>query len=158
MSLAKRFVGSAAGAGLRIAIVTAKFNADITDRMLAGARETLRAHGVADDDVDEAAVPGSFELPLIAHRLAASGRYDAVICLGAVIKGATSHDVYISTGTAAGLQRAALDTGVPVVFGVITPNTHEQAMERAGGRTNKGSEAALTAIEMATLLHQIAPG
>ncbi len=156
--MGRRYEGAPSGEGMRIAIVTAKFNGDITDRMLQGARATLRAHGVADQHVDEAFVPGSFELPLAASSLASTGRYDAVICLGAVIKGGTDHDIYIATQAAQGIGRVALDTGVPVIFGVITPNTLEQALERAGGRVNKGAEAAFTALEMADLLRQIGKG
>ncbi len=152
MAVGRRYEGSLSGDGLRFAIVTAKFNGDITGRMLEGARAALREHGVAGDCVDEAAAPGAFELPLVARILAETGRYHAIICIGAVIKGDTSHDVYIAGQAAAGIQRAALDTGVPVIFGVITPDTMEQAIERAGGKVNKGYEAALTAIEMANLL------
>ena len=156
--MANRFEGSSSGAGLRIAIVASRFNADITAALLRGALDTLAEKGVAPDDIDEAHVPGAFELPLIAHRMAETGRYDAVICLGAVIKGQTSHDQYIAGQAAAGIQRAAMDTGVPVVFGVITPNDREQALERAGGRINKGTEAAETAIEMATLIRAMNNG
>lgn len=155
--MAERFEGTLSGAGLRIAVVTSKFRWEITQRLLTGAREALREYGVADDDVDEAFVPGAFELPLAAQRLATTRRYDAVICLGAVIKGETSHDRYISGETAAGIQRVSLDADLPVVFGVITPNTLEQAIDRAGGKINKGREAAETAISMATLLRSIHP-
>ena len=155
MSLGKAFEGSGKGAGLRIAVVTARFNAEITERMRTGAREGLRAAGVGDEDVDEAYVPGAFELPLAAKRLAEGGRYDAVICIGAVIQGETSHDTYVAGQAAAGIQRAALDTGVPIIFGVITTNTRELALDRAGGRTNKGADAAATAIAMATLLRAL---
>ncbi len=153
--MGKRYEGSPRGEGLTLAIITAKFNAEITGRLLEGARAALRAHGVDDDHIDEAAVPGAFELPLAARRMAQTGRYDAIICLGAVIKGATQHNTYISHHAAGGIQRVGLDTGVPVVFGVITPETTEQANERSGGRTNKGYEAALTAIEMANLLRAL---
>ncbi|HWO94285.1 MAG TPA: 6,7-dimethyl-8-ribityllumazine synthase [Dehalococcoidia bacterium] len=153
--MGRRFEASLSGEGLRLAIVVARFNALVTERLLEGAREGLRRHGVRDEDVDEAFVPGSFELPLAARKLAATGRYDAVICLGAVIRGETTHDQYISSQAAAGIQRVALDCAVPVVFGVLTPNTLEQAFDRAGGKSNKGHEAAVTAIEMANLLRAI---
>ncbi len=158
MPLAKRFEGSLSGAGLRVAIVTSKFRWEITERLLEGARDVLRERGVAEGDCAEALVPGAFELPLAAQRLAETKRYDAVICLGAVIRGETSHDAYISGETAAGLQRVALDTGIPCVFGVITPNTMDQALDRAGRKTHKGREAAETAVEMATLLRAIDDG
>ena len=156
--MGRRLEGSLSGDGLRFAIVTARFNAEITGPMLEGARETLRAQGVGEEQIDEAYVPGAFELPLAARRLAETGRYDAVICLGAVIQGETSHNTYIAGQAAAGIQRAALDTGVPVVFGVITPNDLVQARARAGDKLNKGSEAALTAIEMANLVRSLGPG
>lgn len=143
------------GAGLRFALVVARFNADITERMREGARELLLARGVAEEDIAEAFVPGAFELPLAAKTMAESGRYDAVICIGAVIKGETSHDTYVAGGAAEGIQRAALDTGVPIIFGVITTNDRAQAMDRAGGRSDKGAEAAESAIAMARLLRSL---
>ena len=148
--------GSLAGDGLRIAIVASRFNDFITDRLLVGALGALRRHGVADDDVDVAWVPGAVEVPLVAARLAATGSYDAVITLGAVIRGATSHYDHVSGIVATGVARAAADTGVPVVFGVLTTDTVEQAIERAGTKAgNKGAEAAATAVEMATLLARL---
>ncbi len=139
-----------AGAGMRIAVVASRFNADVTERLLEGARQALGGFGA------EAAVtwaPGAFELPLAAHRLASSGRYDAVVCLGAVIRGETDHYVHVATQCAAGLQRAQLDTGIPVIFGVLTADTREDAVARAGGRHgNKGTEAAAAAVEMVELL------
>src|SRR5271165_5207516 len=116
----------------RFALVAARFNALVVDQLLAGALDALRRHGVADDAVDVVRVPGSFEIPLVAQRLARSGRYAAVICLGAVIKGDTDHYDHVAGQTAAGVARASLDTGVPIIFGVLTCDTLEQAMNRAG--------------------------
>ena len=141
------------------AVVVSRFNALVTDRLLDGARNTFRRHGVADERITVAYVPGSFELPLAADRLARSGRYAAVCCLGAVIQGATTHHEYINQQVAAGLMQVGLATGVPVIFGVLTCQTMEQALDRAGGKVgNKGSEAALTAIEMAGLLRKLKAG
>ena len=153
------YSGTLRGDGLRIAIVCSRFNDFITDRLLAGARDGLVRHGVDEASITEAWVPGAFELPLVAKRLAASGEYDAVICLGAVIRGATGHYEHVAGQCAAGIQRAQLETGVPVVFGVLTTDTIEQAIERAGTKAgNKGFEAAATAIEMADLLRQLPKG
>ena len=128
------------------------------DSLVAGALDALKRHGVDDNAVDVVRVPGSFEIPLVAQRLAASGKYVAVICLGAVIRGDTDHYDHVAGQAAAGVARASLDTGVPVVFGVLTCDTLEQAVNRAGGKAgNKGFEAALTAIEMVNLLRQL-PG
>jgi 6,7-dimethyl-8-ribityllumazine synthase len=145
------------GAGLRVAVVCARFNDLITERLLAGARDGLVRNGVDDDAVTVAWVPGSFEIPLVARTLAASGRFDAVICLGAVIRGATGHYEQVANQCAAGIARAALDSGVPVIFGVLTTDTIEQAIERAGTKAgNKGFEAALGAIETVRVLQQLA--
>jgi 6,7-dimethyl-8-ribityllumazine synthase len=150
------YSGQLRGDGLRIAIACARFNDLITDRLLSGARDGLVRHGVDEASITEAWAPGAFELPLVAQRLATSGEYDAVICLGAVIRGATGHYEHVAGQCAAGIQRAQLDTGVPVVFGVLTTDTIEQAIERAGTKAgNKGYEAAETAIEMADLLRQL---
>jgi 6,7-dimethyl-8-ribityllumazine synthase len=128
----------------------------ITDRLQAGAREALAHYGVDASRVDFAYVPGSFELPVAAQRLAESGRYQAVVCLGAVLRGETPHFDYVAAGAADGIGRVALDTRVPVIFGVITADTLEQALERSGGRTgNKGFDAVTTAIEMANLMKKI---
>lgn len=148
--------GMLRGDGLRVAIVCGRFNDLITERLLAGARDGLLRHGVDEASITEAWVPGAFELPLVAKRLASSGEYDAVICLGAVIRGATGHYEHVAGQCAAGIQQAQLDTGVPVIFGVLTTETIEQAIERAGTKAgNKGYEAAETAIEMADLLRQL---
>ena len=147
------FEGNLTGAGLRVALVASRFNEAIVGHLVAGATDGLRRHGVAEDAIDLAWVPGAFELPLVAARLAASGDYDAVITLGAVIRGATSHYDLVAGQAASGVQRAQLDTGVPIVFGVLTTDTIEQAVERSGTKAgNKGFEAAMTAIEMANLL------
>ncbi len=148
--------GAVVGTGLRVAIAVARWNEFITKPLLEGALGTLRRHGVAEDDVTVVWVPGSFELPVVCKRLAASGRFDAVVALGAVIRGATGHYEFVAGQCASGLQHAALDTGVPVIFGVLTTETIEQAIERAGTKAgNKGAEAALTAIETASLLQAI---
>jgi 6,7-dimethyl-8-ribityllumazine synthase len=152
------FQGELSGAGLRIGIVVSRFNEVVTSRLLAGARSALERHGVHDDDVDVAWVPGAFELPLVARKLAESHRYDAVVCLGAVIRGETPHFGYVAGEAARGIADAARDTGVPVVFGVLTTDTLEQALERAGGKAgNKGYDAVLSAIEVANLLRRLRP-
>ncbi|MEY2966935.1 MAG: 6,7-dimethyl-8-ribityllumazine synthase [Actinomycetota bacterium] len=141
------------GTGLRIGIIAARFNDHIVGRLHAGARRGLARIGVADSDVTEAWVPGAFELPLAAKVLAASGSVDAVVCLGVVIKGDTPHFDYVCAEAARGIQQAQLDTGVPVMFGVLTVNTEQQALDRAGdGTDNKGDEAAIGAAEMALLV------
>ena len=147
------FEGTLSGAGLRVAIVASRFNEAIVGRLVEGATDGLRRHGVEPDSIDVAWVPGAFELPLVAARFAATGSYDAVITLGAVIRGATGHYDFVAGQCAAGVQRAQLDTGVPIVFGVLTTDTIEQAVERSGTKAgNKGFESASTAIEMANLL------
>ena len=152
------YEGGLDGAGVRLALVVSRFNEAVTTRLLAGAREALTQHGVNEDDVDIAWVPGAFELPLAARRLAESHRYDAIVCLGAVIRGETPHFEYVSAEVARGVSEVSRDTGVPAVFGVITPDTREQALARAGGsKANKGAEAVATAIEMVNLLRQLRP-
>ncbi|KFM27154.1 6,7-dimethyl-8-ribityllumazine synthase [Auxenochlorella protothecoides] len=148
------FYGSLDGSGLRIGIVVARFNELVTRPLLAGARETLSRHWVdVDNDVDVAWVPGSFELPVVAKAMAKSGKYDAVIAIGVVVKGATAHYDAVVGATTSGVLNAAIDTGVPVVFNVLTCDSMDQALDRAGGKVgNKGSEAAATAVEMANLL------
>ena len=156
--MAATFQGELRGAGLRVALVVSRFNEPVTTRLLAGARSALERHGVREEDIDVAWVPGAFELPLVARRLAESRRYDAVACLGAIIRGETPHFDYIAAETARGIGQVAQDTGVPTIFGVLTPNTLEQAMERAGGKVgDKGYDAAVTAIEMATLMQRLRP-
>jgi 6,7-dimethyl-8-ribityllumazine synthase len=150
------YTGRLDGQGLRIAVACGRFNDLITERLLAGAQDGLIRHGVDDGSITVVWTPGAFELPMVAKRLAASGEYDGVICLGAVIRGATGHYDQVANQCAAGILRASLDTGVPVVFGVLTTDTIEQAIERAGTKAgNKGFEAAVTAIEMADLLRQL---
>jgi 6,7-dimethyl-8-ribityllumazine synthase len=147
------FEGNLSGTGMRVAIVASRFNDTITQRLVEGATDALRRHGVDTESIDVAWAPGAFELPLVAHRLAASGQYDAVITLGAVIRGATGHYDFVAGQCAAGVARAAQETGVPVIFGVLTTDTIEQAIERSGTKAgNKGMEAAAAAIEMANLL------
>ena len=152
----KTFEGQLLAGSGRYAIVVSRFNDLVTRRLLEGALDTIRRHGGNVDHVDVAWVPGSFELPLAASRLARSGRYVAVICLGAVIQGETTHHEYINHQVAAGLQQTMLAAGVPVTFGVLTCGSLEQALERAGGKAgNKGCEAPLAAIEMVNLLPQL---
>jgi 6,7-dimethyl-8-ribityllumazine synthase len=148
------FEGELDATGMRFAIAVARFNQDITEQLLAGAETMLRKHEAAD--VQVAWVPGAYELPLVAKRYAGSNSVDAVICLGAVIRGETAHFEYVAGETAAGITRAALDTGVPVIFGVLTVDSREQAHDRLGGKEgHKGEEAALTAIEMVSLLRRL---
>ena len=139
-------------AAMRIAIVVSRFNDFITDRLLAGAQEALREQGFADDDVEILRVPGAFEVPIAAQRIAETGRVGAVVCLGCLIKGATPHFEYIASACAHGITAAAAATGIPMAFGVLTTNSVEEALERAApGDANKGREAALAALEMARL-------
>ena len=153
------YVGRLRGDGLRVALACSRFNRLVTDRLLDGAYDGLVRHGVDASSITVAWAPGAFELPLVARRFAASGEVDAVVCLGAVIRGATDHYVHVAGQCAAGLQRAQLDTGVPVLFGVLTTDTIEQAIERAGTKAgNKGFDSALAAIEMADLLRQLPKG
>lgn len=150
------YEGRLNGTGLRVAIAVARFNDFITTRLLDGARDGLVRHGVDEASISVAWVPGAFELPLVCKRLAASGEFDAVIALGAVIRGATSHYDLVAGQAASGVAAAALETDIPVVFGVLTTETIEQAIERAGTKAgNKGFEAAMTAIETADLLRQL---
>lgn len=152
------YEGSRAGTGLRVAVVVSRFNELVTGLLLEGALDGLAELGVDEASVTVAHVPGAFELPLAAQRLATSGDNDAVVCLGAVIRGETDHHVHVGGQAAAGCQRVQLDTGVPVVFGVLTTDTLEQALARAGAdplHGNKGRDAALAAVEMADLLRQL---
>ncbi len=140
----------------KIGLVASRFNEFIVSKLISGAEDGLRRHGVADEDIDLAWVPGAFEIPLTAMKMAESGKYDAVICLGAVIRGATTHYELVSNETAKGIAQASLKTGVPVLFGVITTENIEQAIERAGSKAgNKGYECALGAIEMINLYRNI---
>lgn len=143
------------GEGRRFALVVSRFHERVTARLLAGALDTLRRHGVEEENLTVVYVPGAFELAWAALRLARSGRHHAVVCLGAVVRGATPHFDHVAAAAARGALRAALETGVPVLFGVLTTDTLEQALERAGGKTNKGVEAALAALETADLSEQL---
>ena len=152
------FEGSLSAAAGRFAIVAARFNQSVVDLLVQGAKEGFESRGVSEESLDLIWVPGSFEIPLIAKRLAASGRYVAVICLGAVIRGETDHYEYIAGEAARGVAEAGWTTGVPVIFGILTCPTEEQALDRAGGKEgNKGYDAALAAIQMANLVSQL-PG
>ncbi|MDI6711768.1 MAG: 6,7-dimethyl-8-ribityllumazine synthase [Anaerosomatales bacterium] len=147
------FEGDLVGHGLKVGIVVSRFNELLSSKLLSGAMDALTRHGVSEDDVDVAWVPGAFEIPLVAKRMAASGRYDAVLALGVVIRGGTPHFEYVAAEVSKGVAKASLDTGVPVIFGVVTADTIEQAVERSGTKAgNKGWDAALAGIEMAKLL------
>ena len=140
------------GEGLKVGIVVSKWNHDITGSLLNGCRDTLVKSGVSEDDITVEYVPGSYELPMGARILSAAKKFDAIICLGCVIKGETKHDEYISQSVASGIMQLSIMMNVPIIFGVLTPNDHEQAVARAGGKLgNKGDEAAVAALEMATL-------
>jgi 6,7-dimethyl-8-ribityllumazine synthase len=148
--------GALDATGLRFGIAVARFNLDITEPLLDGCTRALRERGAADSDVGVWWVPGAFELPVVAKRLADSGTVDAVVCLGAVVRGETAHFDYVAGGVTQGLVQAAVNTGVPVIFGVLTVDNREQAFDRIGGKEgHKGEEAALTAIEMVRLLGQL---
>ena len=141
------------GKGVKIAIVASRFNEFITSKLVSGAEDCLRRHDVADDDITLAWVPGAFEIPLLAKKLAKSGNYDTVICVGAVIRGSTSHYDYVCAEVSKGIAAVSLETGVPVMFGVLTTDTIEQAIERAGTKAgNKGYDCALGALELVSLL------
>lgn len=145
--------GNLIAQGLKVGIAVGRFNEFIGSKLLSGAVDTLKRHGMEEEDISVAWVPGAFELPLIAKKLAKSGKYDAVICLGAVIRGATPHFDYVSAEVSKGVASVGLDTEIPVIFGVLTVDSIEQAIERAGTKAgNKGSEAASTAIEMCNLI------
>ncbi|MBY6038018.1 6,7-dimethyl-8-ribityllumazine synthase [Fictibacillus nanhaiensis] len=155
--MAKLFEGHLVGTGLKIGIVAGRFNDFISDKLVSGAEDAFKRHGVSEDDVDIAWVPGAFEIPLIAKKMADSGNYDAVITLGAVIRGSTPHFDYVCNEAAKGVAAASMTSGVPVIFGVLTVDSIEQAIERAGTKAgNKGWEAAVSAIEMANLTRQFA--
>jgi 6,7-dimethyl-8-ribityllumazine synthase len=151
------FEGRLRGEGLKIGIVVSRFNDLITRQLLAGAQDGLRRLGVEAEGVDVAWVPGSFEIPLVARKLAESGRYQAVVCLGAVIRGETPHFEYVASQVSSGIAQAGLETGVPLIFGIITADSLEEALDRAGGKMgNKGYDAAVSAIEMANLMRGMA--
>ena len=153
------FEGFLNGEGLQFAIVVSRFNEFISGKLLSGAWDCLTRHGVGAANVDVAWVPGAMEIPLIAQRLARSKKYDAVICLGAVIRGSTPHFDYVSAEVAKGIAKVQLDSGIPVIFGVLTTDSIEQAVERAGTKAgNKGWDAAVAALEMANLLQSLEKG
>ncbi|WP_209122503.1 6,7-dimethyl-8-ribityllumazine synthase [Alkalihalobacillus sp. BA299] len=150
--MGKVFEGNLVGSGLKVGIVVGRFNEFITSKLLGGAEDALKRHGVAEEDVDIAWVPGAFEIPLAAKKMAETNKYDAVITLGTVIRGATPHFDFVCNEAAKGVSSLSLQTGIPVIFGVLTTDTIEQAIERAGTKAgNKGWEAAAAAIEMANL-------
>lgn len=150
------YEGNLVADGLKFGIVVGRFNEFIGSRLLSGALDGLKRHGVKEDEIEMLWVPGAFEIPLAAKKMAKSNKYDAVICLGAVIKGSTPHFDYVSSEVSKGVANVSLETEVPVIFGVLTTDTIEQAIERAGTKAgNKGYEAAITAIEMSNLLKQI---
>jgi 6,7-dimethyl-8-ribityllumazine synthase len=154
--MAKVIEGTLNAKGMRFALVAGRFNDFITSKLVEGALDALKRHGAAEQNVTVVWVPGSFEIPLVARKLAASGKYDAVIALGAVIRGATSHFDYVAAEVSKGVAQVTLETGVPVIFGVLTTDTIEQAIERAGTKAgNKGSDAALAAVEMVDLLKSL---
>ena len=153
----KNFEGMLLGKGLRFGLVISRFNDFLTKRLLDGAQDALLRHGVSEEDIEVAWVPGSFEIPLIANKLAQAKRYDAIICLGAVIRGGTPHFEYIAAEVSKGIAKVGLETGLPVIYGVITTDTLEQAIERSGTKEgNEGFKAAVNAIEMANLVKSLA--
>ncbi len=152
----KTYEGKLTAEGLRFGIVASRFNEFITGKLLEGALDAIRRHGASENEVEIAWTPGSFEVPLVAKKMAESGKYDSVICLGAVIRGATSHYDYVASEAAKGVAQAGMATGVPIIFGILTTENIEQAIERAGTKAgNKGFEAAEAAIEMANLLKSL---
>ncbi len=152
----KTVQGDLSAKGLKFGIIAARFNDFITARLLDGAMDGLLRHGALDGDIEVVRVPGAFEIPLVAQKMAEAGKYDAVICLGAVIRGATPHFEYVSAEVSKGVAAVSMESGVPVIFGVLTTDTIEQAIERAGTKSgNKGWDAALSAVEMANLMKQL---
>ncbi|MCI8405278.1 MAG: 6,7-dimethyl-8-ribityllumazine synthase [Clostridia bacterium] len=148
--------GVFSGEGLKIGIIASRFNEFITSKLVSGAEDCLKRHGVSDNDMSVAWVPGAFEIPIIAKRMATSGKYDAVICVGVVIRGATSHYDYVCNEVSKGIAAVSLETGIPVLFGILTTDTIEQAIERAGTKAgNKGTDCAMSALEMINLIKNI---
>jgi len=153
----KLYEGHLLGQGLKFGLVIGRFNEFITNKLLGGALDALNRHGVADQDIEVAWVPGAFEIPMVARKMVSMDKYDAVICLGAVIRGATPHFDFVAGEVSKGVAKVGLDSGVPTIFGVITADSIEQAIERAGTKAgNKGWDAAVTAIEMANLMRNMA--
>lgn len=154
--MGKRFEGMLVGKGLKFGLVLSRFNEFITKKLLEGAQDALLRHGVNEEDIETAWVPGSFEIPLVAKKLAETKRFDAVICLGTVIRGGTPHFEYIAAEVTKGIAKVGLETGLPIIYGIITADTLEQAIERAGTKEgNKGFDAAMSAIEMANIVKGI---
>lgn len=152
----KVYEGKLVAEGLKVGIVASRFNEFIVSKLIGGAEDALKRHGVKDEDIELTWVPGAFEIPLIAKKMAKSGKYDAVVCLGTVIKGATSHYDYVCAEVSKGIAQVSLSEEIPVAFGILTTDTIQQAIERAGTKAgNKGYDAAVTAIEMANLLKNI---
>ena len=152
----KRIEGELQAKGLKFGVIVSRFNDFITGKLLEGAHDALVRHGAREDDIDVVKVPGSFEIPLVAKKMAMKGKYNAIICLGTIIRGATPHFEYVAAEASKGIASASMETGVPMAFGIITSDTIEQAVERAGTKSgNKGWDAAITAIEMAQLLKKI---
>ncbi|MCX5751299.1 MAG: 6,7-dimethyl-8-ribityllumazine synthase [Candidatus Saganbacteria bacterium] len=150
--MGKVLEGNLDGAGLKIAVIVSRFNDFVGKGLLGGALDCLKRHGTKESDIDIAWVPGAFETPLVAKKLAKKGKYDAIICLGAIIRGSTSHFEYVASEAAKGIAKVALDSDIPIIFGILTTDTLEQALERAGAKPgNKGFSAALSAIELANL-------
>ena len=154
--MGKTYEGMLVGKGLKFAIVVSRFNELITKKLMEGAQDALQRHGVNPADIDIAMVPGAFEIPIVAQKLAATKKYDAVICLGTVIRGATPHFEYIASEVSKGIAKVGLDSGLPVTYGIVTAESLEQAIERAGTKQgNRGFDAAINAIEMANLMKGI---
>ncbi len=153
--MAKYIEGNLSADGKKFGIIVARFNSFIGERLLEGAMDSLIRSGASDDDIEVLRVPGAYEIPLVAQKMAKSGRYDAVICLGAVIRGATPHFDFVANEAAKGIAMASMEADLPIIFGILTTDTIEQAIERAGTKAgNKGSDCAMTAIEMVNLLNQ----
>ncbi|MBN2076534.1 MAG: 6,7-dimethyl-8-ribityllumazine synthase [Dehalococcoidales bacterium] len=154
--MGKLYEGSLVGKGLKFGIVVSRFNEFITNKLLSGAQDALKRHDVAEEDIDIAWVPGAFEIPVVAQKMAQSNTYNAVICLGAVVRGSTPHFEYVAAEVSKGIAKIGLETGLPVTYGVVTADTLEQAIERAGTKAgNRGFDAAVDAIEMANLMKNI---
>lgn len=154
--MGKLYEGSLVGKGYKFGVVVSRFNEFITNKLLSGAQDALKRHDVADEDIDIAWVPGAFEIPVVAKKMAQSNKYDAVICLGAVVRGSTPHFEYVASEVSKGIAKISLETGLPVTYGVVTADTLEQAIERAGTKAgNRGFDAAVDAIEMANLMKNI---
>jgi 6,7-dimethyl-8-ribityllumazine synthase len=154
--MGKLYEGSLVGKGLKFGVVVSRFNEFITNKLLSGAQDALKRHDVAEEDVDIAWVPGAFEIPVMAKKMAQSNKYNAVVCLGAVVRGSTPHFEYVASEVSKGIAKISLETGLPVTYGVVTADTLEQAIERAGTKAgNRGFDAAVDAIEMANLMKNI---